>query len=423
LRSGWQWTLFPLALLAAGTAWTMHCGSVQSGARKLTDWAAVRDTKLKRTWESYRTPEERTALSDDTAQPVGQSGLAIRITMTEGQARAFRDGRKGTPRKKEEVSLAFGAGPSRSALITTHGWSTEDTERKSFAVRLFKRQSLTDDVEVRKFLLINMLYDKGSFCMETCYRWLGELDLFPCYHQYVNVFINGEPQGLYLLVERPEDAIRRSRPDVVSILRRRWMEVPELKFAGPQANPFAAYRRIVHIDPRLHGRALAGAYASDLDLDQYLRWLAFNSLVRNGDYLDEVFFYQEHDSLGRPEPLRLVAWDYDDVFHPPGHKRAFSDSLLYSCEADIDSRIQSDPVLRARYAASLRQLLTAQLTEEHLVATLADIRRTVNGFDTGESAAVQTANRDERDAAMAVFQRQLLERRRVLLRRLDEPMS
>jgi hypothetical protein len=289
----------------------------------------VRDTKLERTWKSYRTPEERTALSDDTAQPVGHSGLAIRITMTEGQARAFRDARKGTLRQKEEVSLAFGTSPSRSALITTHGWSTEDTDRKSFAVRLFKRQSLTDDVEVRKFLLINMLYDKARSAWRPAIAGSASSISSRAYHQYVNVFINGEPQGLYLLVERPEDAIRRSRPDVVSILRRRWMEVPELKFAGPQANPFAAYRRIVRIDPRLHGRALAGAYASDLDLDQYLRWLAFNSLVRNGDYLDEVFFYQEHDSLGRPEPLRLVAWDYDDVFHRWPQTRVFGFAVVF----------------------------------------------------------------------------------------------
>jgi len=30
-----------------------------------------------------------------------------------------------------------------------------------------------------------------------------------------------------------------------------------------------------------------------VDIDSYLKWLAFNFLVRNGDYTDEVYFFAD----------------------------------------------------------------------------------------------------------------------------------
>jgi hypothetical protein len=161
--------------------------------------------------------------------------------------------------------------------------------------------------------------------------------------------------------------------------------------------------------------------AQHLDLDMYLEWLAFNSLVENSDYLDEVFFYQRRDAGGRVGPLRVAAWDYDDLFKKASHsKRAFSDSLLWACEAGFDRRIRDEPVLRARYEAVLSRLLNQQLTDEHLTRVLMEVRGTLDALDAGLPAEVLATQKQLRDAELKEFERRLHERRQELLRRLAD---
>ena len=70
-----------------------------------------------------------------------------------------------------------------------------------------------------------------------------------------------------------------------------------------------------------------------VDMDAYLRWLSFNSLIKMGDYVDEVWFYasdETRDEFGIF--FQLQAWDLDDAFQECHNKKAFiemSNSLLY----------------------------------------------------------------------------------------------
>lgn len=117
-----------------------------------------------------------------------------------------------------QVNISFARGPDRPAMLRIRGATTRRSDRKSFLVTLFDAQRFSE-IKLGKFLLLNMLFDPSAFEMYVSYRLLAELGLFPSYFQYASVFINGIPQGLYLLVERPEDAIRRNSSTVVSVIR------------------------------------------------------------------------------------------------------------------------------------------------------------------------------------------------------------
>lgn len=418
MTTAWRWLILPAGLVAAGAV-ALHLQPEPRTREVYRDWPAVSDRKLERTFRAGSTPEEQQALTDDTSRAIGRPGLRIDLSMSAAQLRYFRAARKDTPRRNEEVAVAFDGGPARTATVSVHGWSTQSTDRKSYAVRLFRRQQFTGEVRLRKFLLVNLLYDKGAFRMETCYRLLAGLGLFPCYHELVTVFVNGHPEGVYLLVERVEDAVRRTEPGAIAVIRRRWNEEPEMKFAGPGADT-RAVRQLAAAD-----RA-QGPDASELgrlvDLDRYMTWLGFNSLVKNGDFADEVFFYQTAgpQAPGTGQPLRLVAWDYDDVFHPPGHpKKARGDSLLYACETHLDYRILRDPRLHARYAGTLRGMLGAALTPARMQATLCAVHAALDSIDTGEAPAAQAAARTARAAEIRQFERDLLARHGELVRALD----
>ena len=53
-----------------------------------------------------------------------------------------------------------------------------------------------------------------------------------------------------------------------------------------------------------------------IDLDIYMKWLAFNFFIRNGDYTDEVYFYMD-PATGK---YRIIPWDYDDIFASGPHE-------------------------------------------------------------------------------------------------------
>ena len=310
------------------------------------------------------------------------------------------------------------------ATLRIRGATSRKSERKSFLVQLFETQRFTE-IRLRKFLLLNMFFDPHRFEMYTSYRLLAELGLFPSYFQYASVFMNGKPQGLYLLVERPEDAIRRGSPQVVSVIRfngRRGRVKYSVKYSVPQSDPLRVVRSILAAGRTMEGKELEDELARIMDFDRYLSWLAFNSLTENGDSRNEFYVYEERVEDADWGRIGFVAWDYDDVQRPPTRAaEVLQDPLLYACEMELDFIIRRDERLYSRYKDILRNLLENVSTEQRLVATLQDVRETVQRIDSGLPREAQVAARNDRTRRMHAFQERLLSRRRTLLALLDQP--
>jgi spore coat protein H len=267
----------------------------------------------------------------------------------------------------KEMMLDGRALPGNTLKI--RGRSSLDYRRKSFTVDLkgWDTIAIGDTVkELGKFYLISMSMDRNYFRNRFAFICLRELGLFPLDHNYVELMINSQPEGLYLMMERPEDYILEEHG--ASYLMRRTY--------GEQIDDYAVaeevglrtekafnkqYAQIIDLCYTLEEEALAEALDQRLDLDAYLRWLAFNYWVKNGDYTDEVFFY----ATGAPDSARLhpLAWDYDDIFASHPHEgralrdERLGDRLIFSSESVLDRTIATDPVLYKRYLAVLREVL------------------------------------------------------------------
>jgi spore coat protein H len=102
------------------------------------------------------------------------------------------------------------------------------------------------------------------------------------------------------------------------------------------------------------------ALSENMDLELYMRWLAFNYFVRNGDYTDEVYLYI--DPL--EDKFKIIPWDYDDIFASQPHegaiggRSAVENKLLFSSEDLLDQAIALDPYLYNKYLHQLRDMLT-----------------------------------------------------------------
>ena len=72
------------------------------------------------------------------------------------------------------------------------------------------------------------------------------------------------------------------------------------------------YKLIYKSLKKQNGEELYKTLNQWIDLDNYMKWLAFNFLVRNGDYTDEVFLYIDPEI----NKFKIIPWDYDDLFLP-----------------------------------------------------------------------------------------------------------
>ena len=118
-----------------------------------------------------------------------------------------------------------------------------------------------------------------------------------------------------------------------------------------------------------------------LNLKQYMRWIALMDILRCGDYVDEVYFYNRHPprvddttsngpapAVDTSDPIYwdIHPWDFDDMFqdcHSSDCNEGVMDCagqahpLFYCAQSPIDRCLHEDDVLYEQYKATVRELL------------------------------------------------------------------
>ena len=263
--------------------------------------------------------------------------------------------------------------------IRTRGHNALNYRRKSFTVRLNQVVSLSsiNGAETRllsRFKLISMAMDYTYIEERVGFGILEKHDLMPLFYRYVELRINGSSQGIYLLVEDPEEYFRTQGSEY--ILRRGYYNgIDDSKydpslFQVPRDSYESRFLTLYETLPSLHGEELYDFLNQRVDLEQYFRKMGLDYLLQNGDYTDEVYFYAlvEQDQVR----FRIIPWDYDDLFSTNPHEvgrnwgtgHLFGDRyyptrqdilneigtrLIFSIEDDLDYIIAMDPYLYRRY--------------------------------------------------------------------------
>ena len=275
--------------------------------------------------------------------------------------------------------------------IKLRGQSSLNYRRKSFTVDLEEETPLPFDhgpFSLKKFYLVSMNMDQHYFHNKLAYACLDKLDLFGLREGYVEVRLNNQTEGIYLMLQRPEDHLmddlqaryylRRGYKDSIDEDEADKSLSRELVKACRQR-----FNEIFQGNHGLRGEDLYRYLSERLDLQAYMRWMAFNYLVRNGDYSDEVYFY----ILDPQESLRfkLIGWDYDDIFASQPHEgqsarsQWLDDQLIFSAEGGLDRRIGSDEYLYRRYLQELEYVLET-LDPEWLAQTCTGIFAQLSSF-------------------------------------------
>ncbi|MEZ4776423.1 MAG: CotH kinase family protein [Bacteroidia bacterium] len=253
--------------------------------------------------------------------------------------------------------------------IRIRGQSSLEFHRKSLNIKLEKKAKFRKGEEkyaMKEFYLIGMTMDKYYYRSYLSYSCLQSIGLFPMFFAYTEVFINGENQGVYMVVEKPHECMKKQ--DSPCVIRRGYShKIEEVKFMAkktdlPERAFTDAYDHLYELPEKFTGKALYDEWNKWLDVDGYMRWLAFNFFIMNGDYADELYLYAEPVRDG--VRFGVIPWDYDDILVGNPHRKdlaifhkGWHNKYMYMAEEQIDQIIASDKWLQARYIDALKAVL------------------------------------------------------------------
>jgi len=319
---------------------------------------------------------------DQTPPAPDAPGLPLSLDLDDAQRAVYAD--RVATLSREDFALAVRPAPGfppTEATAHLRGQSSLGCDRKSYAVHVAgSGVPWLPGLERDEVDLLSMCLDQLYINQLTGDTLMAQLGVFPLRHGLRELEVDGAPRGVYLVMDKPEEAARSQWSAPRSVIRR-LIDIdgkgPELKFAaGTDAEALAEYQAVITFARSETGEPLLAGLRDRMDLDGYLRWIALMSLLHNGDYVDEVWFVgtTERDATGAEHPrFHVIGWDPDDLFSECHHNSRFAiedpHGLLYCTESVLDHAIFADPVIYARYVETLDALMDL-ITPELFTRTL-----------------------------------------------------
>ena len=188
---------------------------------------------------------------------------------------------------------------------------------------------------------------------------MEKIVIFPLQNYYSELRINNNTAGIYLAIQKPEDYVRSKESNL--LVRRDYEErfIIEDSHGKDTKDQIKRLRDIRKLTKRYEGQQLYDSLNAVVHMDHYFQWLAFNYLVKNGDYTDELFFYLTPDE----NRFDIIPWDYDDIFMRQPHEsfeqrnRVLDHRLLFSGEEYLDIVIDSDNYLYHEFLLNFQRVL------------------------------------------------------------------
>lgn len=318
--------------------------------------------------------------------------------------------------------------------METRGQGSISYRRRNFDLKLEDKISV-GRVEGKKINLLSMGADKGYISTRLGLMIAESLQIgkgLPS--EYVEVKINGHSNGLYTLVEKPKAALDKSPLVVRRGYKSRFLideaEVSK-KLTVAQINEIKKVGTSIYaVLETKKGADLFNDLKQKMDIESYMRWMVMNSLLRNGDYPDEVFFYVDSDLYkeGRIY-FRIMPWDFDDLFKEmhgvsinkiEAAKPENKDSILYSYEDKLDRAFApANTYMYEQLKVAARELLDKELNKENTDRILSDLEKDLSEY-LDNSAILQMGALDSGREKVPYTKKEILDLLQLRKKQIDE---
>ena len=293
-----------------------------------------------------------------------ENSISFFTTESDYESLKIKDGRKVY---LEKCRTIINGDTLLSDEISTRGGSTLLFRRKSYSFSLNSEASFLHGERketFRKFYSLGLSMDKNYSSNRLSFEMMNRTGLFDLFYSFGELHINGLSEGICMIIQRPEDWALKKKNSPLMIRRGYNHTIDKMEYSKiierSDAENFANYLNLIYKSLNRHkGEDLYKTLSQWIDLENYMKWIAFNFLVHNGDYTDEVFLYIDPAI----KKFKIIPWDYDDLFVPAPHegkaesRKVLGDKLIFSSEDQLDIKIATDPYLYKIYLAQLRELL------------------------------------------------------------------
>ena len=347
-----------------------------------------------------------------------------------------------------DIHLLFNDQPVNLKEIRVRGKSATRYQRKSYVVFLSDPISVVNKSggsvkELSRFKLIALAMDYTYIENRVAFGILEEVGIMPLFYKFVEFRINGQTQGVYLLIEDPEAYYY----DIGSefIIRRGYNHaiddsdyLPSSYFIHYEVYE-ERFQEIYSSLTRYQGENLYRVLGDRLNLDLYFRKMGIDYLLQNGDYTDEIYLY----ALVEEEAIRFypIPWDYDDIFSGAPHElnrswgmgtlfgkrfyetmeEIYADvgrTLVYSIEDDLDYTIAKDPILYTYYTSALKNLfneLDGEVIERIFAETESELTTFYNSM-----AIIEQSQYDRHMTTRELWIDNMSDKKALILNRLED---
>lgn len=321
--------------------------------------------------------------------------LRLHISFNDEQYQTYQDRLIQNSKAPFQASLqAWGV---QSSLVSIEaqlrGKGSLRCQRRNYKVSLPSGQhALIPNSQQSTYYLISMCLDQGYVNQLFGNALMQYLGVFPLHYRLVLLTVNDKEKGIYLLIDHVANRIPQVYPST-QLLVRRGTDIDgkpdEVKYSkDPSYIAYADYstwrdhaaniarqeRNQVNDEPLLDW------LSERLNLSQYLTWIAGNTLIHNGDYIDEVWLYalDGQDMKGdRRWHYQVIAWDMDDLFSECHYGGRYAvdvlEGLLYCTESILDHAIFGNKSVQNLYISVLKSVLS-QVHDDHIIQWQARIQ-------------------------------------------------
>lgn len=251
--------------------------------------------------------------------------------------------------------------------ISTRGQTSLYFRRKSYSFSLkseasFRHGERTESF--KKFFVVSLAMDKNYTRNRLAFEMMEASQFFHLFYSFCELRINGQSEGICMVIERPEDWAMKKKDSPLIIRRGYNNTIKKIKTdkrtEGVKSTKYKGYFGLIYRSlNKYEGEELYKTLSNWIDMDVYMKWLAFNFFIRNGDYTDEVYFFIDPGT----DKFSIIPWDYDDLFSTAPHegnvasRKALGDKLFFSTEDRLDKKIVTDPYLYKIYLVQLGELM------------------------------------------------------------------
>lgn len=349
-------------------------------------------------------PEENNLTCDAARAAAGDRAYAKRIEFVFSPEERATWQNLMSVRSKDNwaTSVKMGEADPIPAIAHLRGHGTMLCDRKSYSVNLEApeggKRPLMPGSRDDEFFLLSMCWDQMYVENYLYYTLWTELDFIPFKFDYVELVVDGENLGIYLMVEKPHEAIKSDQVRPIGVARRNHEgegDRDEFKYFKEGAREYMKdeYYALIDTVQNNSGEALVTELNKRLSLDHYLRFVAMQTAFHSGDYGDEVRFTATERIDSAPNAHWTISgWDPEDMFRLDcvWEQYAFYDEngLVWCAEGVLENNVLADPTLYGMYVDHLEKLLD-ELSIERFDAAAARTKERVMPF--WQSAEIRSA--------------------------------